>query len=125
MTELKHLLALALDEVHVGTVPVEDDLVRGRRLLRRRTRIRMMVGGVAAAAAAVAVIMPIASGGRGASGARATTGSRPAVAPGTAGIKLVDYTGAQPPGYTVKTIPDHWVIQGSTPFALTIAPANA
>lgn len=25
----------------------------------------------------------------------------------------------------VKTIPDHWVIQGSTPFALTIAPANA
>jgi hypothetical protein len=42
-----------------------------------------------------------------------------------AGIKLVAYTGAQPPGYTVQVIPAGWVIQGSNPFALVIAPANA
>lgn len=129
MTDLKHLLELALDEaparVQAGTMPVEDDLARARRLLRRRTRNRMMAGGTAVAVVAVAASVPIMSGGPGASGARATAGSRPATAPGTAGIRLVEYTGAQPPGYTVKTIPDHWVIQGSTPFALTIAPATA
>lgn len=113
MTELKHLLELALDEVPAGTIVVEEDLARGRRLLRKRTRNRMMAAAAAVAIVTVAAAMPIALAGHGAPGARATTG-----------IKLVDYTGAQPPGYTVKTIPDHWVIQGSTPFALTIASAN-
>jgi hypothetical protein len=128
MTDLKDLLGLALDDAppraHAGTTPVEDDLARGQRLLRRRTRNRMMAGSAAVAVAAVAVIVPALASGPGAAGtkvAKATAGSRP----GTAGIKLVDYTGTQPPGYTVAVIPDHWVIQGSNPFALTIAPANA
>jgi hypothetical protein len=132
MTDLKGLLGRALDDAPVGAraaaMPVEDDLMRGRRLLRRRTRNRMMAGSAAVAVVAVAAIVPTIAGESGAPAARATAGSRPAPAsaqPATARIELVDYTGSQPPGYTVTVIPDHWVVQGSTPFALTIAPANA
>jgi hypothetical protein len=117
MADLKDLLGLALDDAPVGayagTMPVEDDLARGRRLLRRRTRNRMLAGGTAVAVVAIAAIVPIVASGPG------------APKPSIASIKLVDFTGTQPPGYTVKMIPDHWVIQGSTPFALTIASANA
>src|SRR6185437_12937263 len=88
----------------------------------------------AVAAVAVAVVPTLTSGPdaktTAAASHPATAGvSHPATAggshPATAGIKLVDYTGTQPPGYVVKAIPDHWVIQGSTPLALTIAPPNA
>ena len=37
-------------------------------------------------------------------------------------IKLVAWKGTQPPGYEVAWMPKGWVVQGSTPFALTIAP---
>lgn len=146
MTDLKDLLGLALHDDstdgYPGTTPVQDDLARGQRLLRRRTRNRMMVGGAAVAIVAVAAIVPAVASGPGTSGKKATAASRPVQAvvpnpvitgsgPAHAGtkpaarIELVDYTGTQPAGYTVKMIPDHWVIQGSTPLALTIAPANA
>jgi hypothetical protein len=137
MTDLKDLLELALDDpptaAHDGALRgVDDDLTRGRRLLRRRTRNRML--GASAAVAAVAVAVPALTSGPSAKPAAAA--SRPATAggssapasashPAATGIRLVSYTGAQPPGYVVKVIPDNWVIQGSTPFALTIAPANA
>jgi hypothetical protein len=118
MTDLKNLLGLALGDApataQAGTMPVDDDLARGQRLLRRRTRRRMMAGSAAAAVVAIGVIVPTVASGPGAPAAKAT-----------AGIKLVDYTGTQVPGYTVTVIPDHWVIQGSNPYALTIAPANA
>jgi hypothetical protein len=131
MTDLKDLLGLALDDApmgtYAGTMPVEDDLARGRRLLRRRTRNRVIAGGAAVAVVAIAAIVPTVASGSGAPGSNTTADSRPhpSAKPATASIKLVDYTGTQPPGYTVTTIPDRWVIQGSTPFALTIAPANA
>ena len=147
MTDLKELLGLALDgapaEALAGTVPVEDDLARGRRLLRRRTRGAMIAGGAAVAVVAIAAIVPAVASGPGSPGGKTTAGSGTApaavpdpgvkasgsagasVKPATAGIELVDYTGTQPAGYTVRMIPDHWVIQGSTPLALTIAPANA
>jgi hypothetical protein len=140
MTDLKEMLGLALDDAptaaHAGAMRgVDDDLARGRRLLRRRTRGRMLGASAAVAAIAVAVAMPALSNGPNAKPAAAA--SRPATAgvphsasagashPAATGIRLVAYTGAQPPGYVVKEIPDNWVIQGSTPFALTIAPANA
>lgn len=140
MTDLKDLLGLVLHDHSIdgdpGTMPVQDDLARGQRLLRRRTRNRMMVGGAAVAIVAVAAIVPAVASGPGTSDTNpvraavpnpVVSGSGPAHA-GTkpaAHIELVDYTGTQPAGYTVKTIPAHWVIQGSTPLALTIAPANA
>lgn len=118
MTDLKSLLGLALGDAPIGAqapaMGVEDDLARGRRLLRRRERNRMMAVSAAVVVVAIAVIVPAVAGG-----------SRTPTTKATARIELVDYTGKQPPGYTVTTIPDHWVIQGSTPYALTIAPANA
>jgi hypothetical protein len=36
-------------------------------------------------------------------------------------IQLVAYTGAQPAGYTVGTVPDGWEVQGVNNFALVIA----
>ena len=127
MKDLKDLLGLALDDdapggMHAGPVAVEDDLARGRLLLRRRTRRRMVAGSAAVTVVAIAAIVPtLASGPAAVSKTSANANTKPAAAR----IKLVDYTGTQPPGYTVKMIPDNWVIQGSTPFALTIAPANA
>jgi hypothetical protein len=140
MTDLKDLLGLALDDgpaaAHAGALPgVHDDLARGRRLRRRRTRGRMLGASAAVAAVAVAVAVPALTAGpsakpTAAASQPATAGvphSAPAGAshPAAAGIRLVAYTGTQPPGYVVKVIPDNWVVQGSTPFALTIAPANA
>ena len=40
-------------------------------------------------------------------------------------IKLVAWVGTQPPGYQVAWMPKGWVVQGSTPFALVMAPPNA
>jgi hypothetical protein len=37
-------------------------------------------------------------------------------------IKLVDYTGAQPAGYTVGSVPAGWDLQGVNNFVLVIAP---
>jgi hypothetical protein len=39
-------------------------------------------------------------------------------------VALVAFAGAQPPGYRVSEMPKGWVVQGSTPYALTIAPAG-
>lgn len=128
MTDLKDLLGLALDDATAaahadGRPSTEDDLARGQRLLRRRTRNRMVGASAAAAAIAVAALVPVLTSGSNAT--PTASGSHPPAHSAATGIKLVDYTGAQPPGYVVKVIPDHWVIQGSNPYALTIAPPNA
>jgi hypothetical protein len=39
-------------------------------------------------------------------------------------IALVAWLGAQPPGYQVREMPKDWVVQGSTPYVLTIAPPS-
>jgi hypothetical protein len=136
VTDLKDLFELALaDEAggrarrDVATDPAAD-LARGKKLLARRTSRRMLGGAVATAAAAAIAVGAVAVVPSG----PAAKPSHPGVAAGqrtvagqrTAGrIRLVAYTGAQPPGYTVKVIPAGWVIQGSNPYALVIAPANA
>jgi hypothetical protein len=127
MNDLKDLFELALTD---GDTPRSDvladpsaDLARGKKLLARRTRRRMLgaAAGATAAAAAAAVavgMMPTAT----------PEPSHPAAVSrqhSAAGIRLVAYTGTQPPGYTVKEIPAGWVIQGSNPYALVIAPRNA
>ena len=129
MTELKDLFELAL----AGGDPADGaggrdvaadpsaDLARGRRLRARRRRRRLLGGAAAAAAAAVAVTAVVLPNGPGGKPAHSAT----AIGQQAAKIRLVAYTGAQPPGYTVKVIPAGWVVQGSNPYALVIAPANA
>ena len=129
MRDLKDLFELALADdadgtsVHreVATDP-SADLARGKKLLARRTRRRMLGGTATAAAVAAAVAIAVAPN---ASGFRPSHSAAAAGQHSAGAIRLVAYTGAQPPGYTVKVIPAGWVVQGSNPYALVIAPANA
>jgi hypothetical protein len=141
MNDLKDLFELALtDDAGAGSHgrtasnPASDlssdpvaDIERGRKLLARRTHRRMLGGAVVTAVAVAAASFAVLPGG--ASGPARTqvgAGSAPTTkAAQQATVKLVAYTGAQPPGYTVTVIPAGWVIQGSNPYALVIAPANA
>jgi hypothetical protein len=86
----------------------DSDLARGRTLLARRRRRLALAGGTGLAAA-------------GAVGALLVTGiaapaSRPAPvaggssAPGKISVALVAYEGAQPKGYTLRTIPRGWEV---------------
>jgi hypothetical protein len=142
VNDVKSLFELALSD---GIAPDRGhpadpaaDLARGRRRLRRRR-----LAGLAGLAAAVlgGALVPLSlhsSAGLAASGPQATA-SRPAT-PATAvssappsappsaparRIALVAWEGTQPPGYRVSEMPKGWVVQGSDPYRLTIAPANA
>jgi hypothetical protein len=127
VNDLKDLLERALADGHGpargARADAAGDLARGKRLLRGRTRNRMMgTAAAAAVVAAAAVTVPAAFGGGAAheSAARTPSASQPAATQ----VKLVAYTGPQPPGYVVKKIPAGWVIQGTNSYNLVIAPAN-
>jgi hypothetical protein len=152
VNDLKDLFGLALaDGGGPGQdEPVDPaaDLARGRRLLRRRR-----LAGLAGVATAVlcGALVPLAlhgSSGTGGTTGAAGAGTKPAVAtssgpvssgPASSGpasasspgrakaphkIALVVWTGTQPPGYRVNEMPKGWVVQGSTPYALVIAPPD-
>ena len=145
MNDVKDLLELALSDVpgRDARVDPDADLARGRRLLRRR---RQRLAGLAGVTAAVlcGVLVPLAlqgsaPGHRPAPAAAASSRPQPGHSqpghpqPGQTAapdkqsrqIKLVAWVGAQPPGYQVAWMPKGWVVQGSTPFALVMAPPNA
>ena len=138
MNDLKDLLELALSDVPGRDARVDPaaDLVRGRRLLRRR---RQRLAGLAGVTAAVlcGVLVPLALPGSAPSHRPAPVavashpqpshsqpGHTAAPAQQTHQIKLVAWVGTQPPGYQVAWMPKGWVVQGSTPFALVMAPPN-
>ena len=112
MNDLKDLLGLALDTGPAEGTPVDprEDLARGRRLLRRH---RLIAGAGVAAALVVGAAVPLALQGGG--GGAGVIGGH---------VALVAWTGTQPPGYEVSWMPAGWVVQGSNPFSLTIAPAG-
>ena len=139
MNDLKDLLELALSDIpgRAARVDPAADLARGRRLLRRR---RQRLAGLAGVTAAVlcGVLVPLALQGSAPShhpAPAAVGSSRPHPTQSQAGqttapaqqsrqIKLVAWVGTQPPGYQVAWMPKGWVVQGSTPFALVMAPPN-
>lgn len=150
MNDLKDLLGLALSD---GQAPDQDqpadpsaDLARGRRLLRHR-RLAGLAGVTAAVLCGALVPLTLHAGTNGpaqpvaaarstqsitastgtASAGKASTGkaSTGTVQPKASHkIALVAWEGTQPPGYRVNEVPKGWVVQGSNPYALTIAPAN-
>jgi hypothetical protein len=138
VNDLKDLLDSALSDLPGRDARVDPaaDLVRGRRLLRRR---RQRLAGLAGVTAAVlcGVLVPLALPGSAPSHRPApvavTTHPQPSHSqPGhTAApaqqihqIKLVAWVGTQPSGYRVNWMPKAWVVQGSTPFALVMAPPD-
>src|SRR5689334_10619929 len=136
---MKDLLNVALSDIPRTGEPASsaEDLARGRRLLRRR---RQRLAGLAGVTAAVlcGVLVPLALQGSAPShhpAPAAVASSRPQPTHSQAGqtgapaqpsrqIKLVAWVGTQPPGYQVAWMPKGWVVQGSTPFALVMAPPN-
>lgn len=136
MNDVKDLLGLALDTAPAVDTPVDprEDLARGRRLRRRR---RLVAGAGVAAAMVVGAAVPLALQGGSAGGAGGHTpvavSSKPVTKPsvaspspsrGSGHVALVAWRGTQPPGYLVSWMPAGWVVQGSTPYYLTIAPAG-
>jgi hypothetical protein len=147
MTDLDTLLSQA---AHAPVPPapeslVDADVARGHRALVHRTMRRTGTRSVLAATVAVGTFAAVHASGHPA-GATGTTALRPptqqvhpAGATGTTAlrpptqqvhptvaptVKLVAYTGAQPAGYTVDSVPAGWEIQGVNHFALTIAPVG-
>ena len=144
MTDMKDLFELALSDIprtgrHASPGPVAEDLARGRRLLRRRRQRLAGLAGVTAAVLA-GILVPLSLNGSApaashpvaAASAPASSHPQTTVTPTHAAsaetdahaIKLVAWTGTQPPGYRVAWMPNGWVVQGSDPFVLTIAPAD-
>jgi hypothetical protein len=134
VNDLKDVLGLALDTSPAAGTPADPraDLARGRRMLWRRRAIGAT--GVLAAMA-IGALVPLALTGGAAPSAHQqaarvhqqpvrATRSPSAVReqPKPDSVKLVAWTGTQPPGYEVNWMPTGWVVQGSTPFALVIAP---
>jgi hypothetical protein len=122
---VKDVLELALDEELAAKRVVDpcEDVARGRSLLRRRRLIG--TGGVAAAAAVGAMVPAILGSGGAVPSVTGPQPSHPAVSTtpvpkGHRSIALVAFTGDQIPGYQVAEVPEGWVIQGGTPFALVI-----
>ena len=139
MTDMKDLLNVALSDIPRTGEPASsaEDLTRGRRLLRRRRQRMVGLAGVTAAVLC-GILVPLSlNGSSPAAGHPVTAASSPvsshpkatgapthttAPQPQAHAIKLVAWKGTQPPGYEVAWMPKGWVVQGSTPFALTIAP---
>jgi hypothetical protein len=135
---MKDLFELALSDISRTGQPADpdEDLARGRRLLRRR---RQRMAGLAGVTAAVlcGILVPLSlHGSAPAASHPVAAASSPVATPSEAvssptpttkpvtqthAIKLVAWVGTQPPGYKVDWMPKGWVVQGSTPFALTMA----
>ena len=137
------LNSVAPDSVRPEPGVVDADLARGRAALATARRRRVWRGGTAAVVAlAVAGVVVVAvtsssstsSAGNAAAARRATVTIAPRHhAPGLAArghdarttgphIQLVDYTGAQLPGFKVTEIPQGWHLSTSNSVALLITP---
>jgi hypothetical protein len=132
VNDLKDLLELALTDGH-GPDPGQRadpaaDLARGRKMLRRR-RLAGLAGVTAAVLCGALVPLALQSHAQPTPAAAPRPAhSRPSTAPASSGqtrtVALVAWEGAQPPGYRVSEMPKGWVVQGSNPYRLTIAPAH-
>jgi hypothetical protein len=147
MTDIDTLLkSVAPDAVRPDPEVVAADLARGRAALvrvRRRRMLRVSVGGASLAAAAAAMVLvatsaPTRAGStsshpsRGTPHAQVTRHPAPGhvkIAPQSAAkhahgprVELVDYSGAQLPGFMVSQIPEGWQLSTSTSTALLITP---
>jgi hypothetical protein len=112
-------LETRLRALHVPAAPPTDEIVaadvrRARTAARRRRAVRFTTGGIGLAAVGAVAATVVLSG--------QSQPSAPAHDSGS--VRLVDYTGAQEEGFEVAKVPDGYVLQGSTPFSLDVAPAD-
>ena len=124
MNDVRSLLSEAVPQEFrtAGRWPdAGPDIARGRALLVRRRRRFALAGGtglVALGAAGVLLTASLSPEGRSAPAAGASTAGRGAA--GKAGVALVAYHGAQPKGYTLKSIPQGWEVASADSRTLVL-----
>jgi hypothetical protein len=123
MVDVLKTLPHAVTPAPAGAEIVAADVARGHRALVRRRRRRIAGSSVVAAVAAVMV---------GATQLTQVGGSRPPAADGSsattqqaARVQLVDFTGTQPAGFKVSTVPAGWRVISSNETAFVVAPPGA
>jgi hypothetical protein len=99
---------------------LDADLARGRRALRARRR-NTIAGGTFVLAAALGVSV-VGFGGGGSAGPAPAAQAAPAVT--TPHIAFVAYTGDQPAGFRVDSVPEGWRVQGVSAYTLDITPPD-
>jgi hypothetical protein len=130
MTDPETLLSQAAHAFSTTPSPeavVDADLARGRRALNHRRMRRSASRSVLAAGLAVGAFAAVHQQGGTGGTSTATRPSQHVTAPAVQAplsVKLVAYTGAQPDGYTVDSVPAGWEIQGVSNLVLAIAPVG-
>jgi hypothetical protein len=103
-----------------GPEVVAADVARGHHAVTRRRRQRITLSG-----AAVAVVAAVAVGavqmGQQSSGPVTAAGGDSATVQSTR-LQLVAYTGEQPKGFKVNTVPDGWQVISDDASAFVVAP---
>jgi hypothetical protein len=128
-SELKTMLTKAAGSPRPTTeADLTGDLVRGHSALRRR-RLTLVTNGALALAVVGGLVIAGTGGAFDSSSKPATTAVAPSVPTvdindASSAIQFVSYTGAQPEGFEVATVPDGWKIQGVNSYRLTIAPPS-
>src|SRR5689334_22712783 len=84
--------------VPVSPEIVAADVTRGRHAVTRRRRLRL---GLCGAAVAVAVAVAVGAG---------QAGRLPGGTSSSTRVQLVSYTGEQPRGFKINTVPDGWQV---------------
>lgn len=105
---------------------VASDLDRGRRALTGRRRRRAARAGFATAVVVTAVTVAVVSrpgGGAGAATRQAAHAPVSAAAPHA--LQLVAYTGVQPSGFRVDTVPAGWTVSSSDASSFVAVPPGA
>jgi len=122
MSDIKELFEHAVSAMDVKTSEetVEADVHRGRAALARSRRRRTIRSSVIGAAAVTIMIGGVIAAGSNQSESPDRSSRRPLQEPSR--VQLVAYDGEQLDGFIVDRIPDGWYLQGSSPWALTIAP---
>jgi hypothetical protein len=100
---------------------VAADVARGHRALRRRHRRLAGAAGAVAVVAAVAVAI----GQPGQPGQSTPPAAGGSTFPQTSTIRLTAYTGTQPVGFKVATVPAGWQVVSSDAYSFVVAPPGA
>jgi hypothetical protein len=119
VTDMLRALPLAVTQEPPGPDIAAADVARGHRALSRR-RYRRFAG----VAGALAVVAGLASviGQPGKSTPPAAAGT---TFPQTSAIRLTAYTGVQPAGFRVATVPAGWQVASSDAYSFVVAPSGA
>ncbi|SDT74833.1 hypothetical protein [Actinoplanes derwentensis] len=122
MTDVQDILRnLSVAPGQSGPEVVAADVARGRQAASRRSRRRFAFAGafVAVAVAATAGVGQFGGSADPSGSSQAAPASQPVV---PARLKLVSYTGAQPVGFKVSTVPDSWLVVSSDTSGFVVEP---